>query len=94
VGAGEQRDPPSRAEHAAHLVQGLERLGEQVERGEAARGIEGLVAERQGDGVPVNEAEVGDRGLAGLAHRPLQHRPRPVQAHREAFLADRAREVA
>src|SRR5436190_9935891 len=43
----EDRDAAARGEDARHVIERHERLGEQVERGEAAHGVEAAVPERE-----------------------------------------------
>ncbi len=92
--AREQGHPAAGREHADDLLQGLQRPLDQVERGEAAHGVERAGAEGQVLGVA---PEVGEVAL-GRPRRTLgQHGPRGVDAHREPVPhlgREGAREVA
>ena len=85
VDRGHQRDPPAGGEHADELVDRLHRLVDQVQRREAADGVEAALAERQLAGVAAHE---GDVRAARRAGRALEHRRRGVEADHEPRLAD------
>ena len=76
------------------MVQGRERVGEQVQRREAAHGVEALVAKRQAHRVAAHVADARVFARRRIAHRAGQHRRRGVDADDEPGLADHPPEVA
>lgn len=79
--AGENGDPPTRPQHPHHLASDAERIRHQVERPEAADGVERFIAKRQCSGVA---AHVADSRSAVVGHGSGQHRLGNVEADGES----------
>ena len=93
AGRGQDRQAAARGEHALHRVERGQRRVEQVQRGEAADGVEAAVAERQPDRVAAHVGDVASV-CAGVLDRAREHRLRRVEPDHQPALADRARELA
>ena len=63
---GHQRDPPARRKHASHLVEGGERIGEQMQGREAAHAVEAPVAKRELGRVAPDQRQVAQARVAQL----------------------------
>ena len=86
---------PAGPQHAAHLVEGGERVGEQVQGGEAADRVEARVAERQRGRVAADQDQVAQLGRAAAPRRRARASSASASMPSdEPARADGARELA